>query len=74
MIKSLALCGSGIVQLPDFMVQAEVATGRLVPVLPEWSLALMPLYALTTSRLLPTKTRSFIKFISDRLRTEFAAH
>lgn len=40
---------------------------ELVRVLPEWSLARIPLFALLPSRTMPAKTRAFLDFIQPRL-------
>lgn len=38
MVKALCIQGLGIAQLPDFMVEEELNTGRLVELLPEYAL------------------------------------
>jgi DNA-binding transcriptional LysR family regulator len=49
------------------MAAADVASGRLVRVLPSWSHVAPDVYALTTTRLLPAKTRVFIDFLTASL-------
>ncbi|MFC6390543.1 hypothetical protein ACFQDP_14540, partial [Methylorubrum zatmanii] len=50
-----------------------IAQGRLERVLPEWDLPSTPVYIVTTSRLLPAKTRCFIDFAMKQLPTMLAA-
>ena len=60
----LAKAGFGIVSSIEARSQNELKTGALIQVLEDWQLDPIPIYALTTARLLPAKTRSFIDFIS----------
>ncbi|MBL8743708.1 MAG: LysR family transcriptional regulator [Myxococcales bacterium] len=60
--------GLGIGRLPTFIAGADLASGRLVEVLPEWKLADQGIYAVTTTRdYLPKKTQAFIEFFQARL-------
>ncbi|WP_371325235.1 LysR family transcriptional regulator [Dechloromonas sp. ZY10] len=45
-----ALAGGGIALLPTYLVAADLASGALVAVLPEWELPPLTLYALYASR------------------------
>lgn len=67
MIKRLAILDQGIILLPKEVVDEDVAAGRLLPVLPAWEGAPVPVYALTETRLLPAKTQVFIEFLRERL-------
>ena len=64
----LGLDGMGVVLLFDVFAQADVAAGRLVPVLPDWHLADTYLSIITPSRLMPAKTRVLIDFLAIKLR------
>jgi DNA-binding transcriptional LysR family regulator len=52
--------------LSEAMVREEVANGLIIRVLPEWCPPEVPVYALTETRLLPAKTRTFLEFIAQQ--------
>ncbi|TYC49741.1 LysR family transcriptional regulator [Rhodobacterales bacterium] len=59
-----ALSGHGVAQLPDFMIQEELARGELVPVLSDWATNAMPLYIVyPPNRHLSTKVRVFVDWL-----------
>lgn len=72
MARRMALAGHGIGLLQAIDVEQDVETGGLERVLPEWHGLPSPVYMVTTSRLLPAKTRSFIAFASRRLAHQLA--
>lgn len=70
-LVAAAVAGIGIVMATDWLVGRELADGRLVPLLNDWTVAdegaiyvVMP-----SSGGVPTKTRAFADFIGERLRT-----
>lgn len=65
--RALAVSGVGIAVLDTDLAHEDVASGRLRRILPEWSLAPVPVHAITDTRLLPARTRLFIDFIKARL-------
>ena len=67
MARRFALIGEGITLSNVISVDQDVASGRLERVLPDWWLPSTPVYIVTTSRLLPAKSRSFIEFAQRRL-------
>jgi DNA-binding transcriptional LysR family regulator len=67
MIRMLTISGAGIGMLDEAMVLQDVKQGRLVRVLPQWSLDRIPINAVTASRLMPEKTRVFVEFLAKRL-------
>jgi DNA-binding transcriptional LysR family regulator len=72
---ALSLCraGGGLGAFSHGMVRPDVATGALIPVLPEWSLEPLPVSVVTASRrLMPAKTRAFIDHLFET-RPEWAA-
>ncbi|MEE7456467.1 LysR family transcriptional regulator [Methylorubrum populi] len=71
--RSFALAGHGIVATHRLSVAREVAQGRLMPLLREWEMPPTPIYIVTSSRLLPAKSRSFIDFAMKRLPAILAA-
>ena len=68
MFRSLAVLDQGIVLLPASVIVDELASGRLVAVLPSWHSAPRPVYALTETRLLPAKTQRFIDFLQEQFK------
>lgn len=48
--RRAALAGAGIAQLPMYLVHADLQQGRLTPVLPDWSLNTLGVYALYLNR------------------------
>ncbi|WP_298955638.1 LysR family transcriptional regulator [uncultured Methylobacterium sp.] len=72
--RRFAAAGHGIALLQETEAQAGVEAGELRRVLPEWNPAPTPVYIVTTSRLLPAKTRSFIDFASKHLALHLAGH
>jgi DNA-binding transcriptional LysR family regulator len=67
MIRMLVISGAGVGMLDEAMVSQDVKQGRLVRVLPRWSLDRIPINAVTASRLMPEKTRVFVEFLAKRL-------
>lgn len=65
-LKSAALAGVGVVQLPVLMLQEELRSGALVPVLPEWKLPREVIHLVFPSRrgLLPA-VRLLINFLVE---------
>lgn len=66
-----ALAGEGIVHLPAFTTQAYLRTGALVPLLMDYALPELGVYALYSSRkYLPVSTRSLLDFLVSDLAGE----
>jgi DNA-binding transcriptional LysR family regulator len=60
------LAGLGVLWLPDYMARPHVATGELVPLLQDWTLAPMPLYvAYPPQRHVSAKVRVFIDWVAE---------
>ncbi len=65
-LAQAAMQGLGIALLPDFIVDAGLADGRLVKVLEAFERAPLTLFALYPSRQhVPAKTRTFIDYLLD---------
>jgi DNA-binding transcriptional LysR family regulator len=63
-LRSAALAGLGIIQQPREMLHDDLATGRLVQVLPAYEAPARPMYLLFARDRRPTpKLRSFIDFV-----------
>ncbi len=67
-VHRLLLAGAGIGPLPDAVAAGSVATGRLEPVLPQWTLLQARLYGISVSgREAPARVRVFLDFIRAEL-------
>ena len=63
-LRIAALQGVGIVLQPEAVLADDLATGRLVPVLAQWSLLPSPMYLIYAQDVRPTaKLRSIIDFL-----------
>ena len=73
MLAALAVAGMGVVFEPDFIVAPEVRAGRLVPLLPGFKPARVPIAAVYPSRRhLSAKVRTFVDFLAGRFAREQA--
>ena len=72
-LREAAIAGMGIIAQPDFIIDQALADGRLVPVLPEWEVPAIGIYAVYTSRShLAPKVRSFIDYLVECLDEDAA--
>lgn len=67
MARRFAVAGQGIALLQAIDAEPDVEAGYLERVLPDWRGSPSPVFIVTTSRLLPAKTRRFIAFASRHL-------
>ena len=67
LIRRLASLDLGIAVLPAEIAAEDLDRGRLRRILPGWQGPVVPVYAMTETRLLPAKTQRFIEFLSERL-------
>lgn len=68
--RSIVLASAGISAFPRFMVEEDIAAGRLVEVLPQYRLPDIYLFAIWPGRLEPpAKTRAFIDLAKQRLKS-----
>lgn len=66
LLREAALAGAGLAFMPGWLVDDDVAAGRLLPVLPEVSLPAGQLYAVYASRRhVSSKVRTFVDFMSE---------
>ncbi len=65
--RLLAERGLGIAVLPHALARDAVSAGRLVQVLPGWSVPPLPVHAVMASRLQPACVRAFVDFLAARL-------
>jgi len=62
--REAAKAGLGLASLPAMLCHEELASGALVPLLPEWQQPKVPIYLLFPERrLMPRKLRAFIDFM-----------
>jgi DNA-binding transcriptional LysR family regulator len=68
-VRHLALAGAGIASLSDFLTRADVAAGRLVPVLPEATLAwTQPVWAVFYKQgALAPRVAALVDFLAEHL-------
>jgi len=68
-VRHLALAGAGIVSLSDFLTRADVATGRLVPLLDDAALPwTQPVWAVFYKQgALAPRVQAFVDFLATRL-------
>ncbi|MGR3660501.1 MAG: substrate binding domain-containing protein [Paracoccaceae bacterium] len=67
-LRQAIVGGVGIGRLPTFIVGSDLASGRLVKLLPQYQMPTQSLFAVFPERRhLPIKVRLFLDFIVDRL-------
>jgi len=70
-VHRMALAGHGVVVGPSFSFAADIAEGRLVPLLTTWRSRVLSIHALYPHRsLLSAKVRSFVDFLVERFAHE----
>jgi DNA-binding transcriptional LysR family regulator len=70
-LRTAALEGVGICQLPAFVIGDVLRSGALVPVLPDWDAGRVPLHAVyPDNRLIAARVRAFVAFIARRAKGE----
>lgn len=69
-VLRLAIAGGGIGPIPDLVAAGSVASGAILPVLPEWSVSTGTLYAISLSgRDAPARVRVFREFVRTELKS-----
>lgn len=67
-LRDMLVAGQGIGALPDFIADAAVRVGQLVPVLPDHALPVRHVYAVTASRYgLDAKASAFLAYLQAAL-------
>jgi DNA-binding transcriptional LysR family regulator len=70
-VHRMALAGHGVVLGPTFLFGADIAEGRLAPLLTDWRSHELPIYAIYPHRsLLAAKVRSFLDFLAEHFTPE----
>jgi DNA-binding transcriptional LysR family regulator len=68
-LRVAAIAGTGVGWIPVFLCDADIRSGRLRRVLPEWQREPSEIYALFPGgRALSPKVRAFVEFLVERLR------
>jgi DNA-binding transcriptional LysR family regulator len=72
-VRQAALGGCGIALLADFVAGADLAAGRLIEVLTQWSVAESWIWVVYPhARFLPMKTRMFVDYLAEHLQVPAA--
>lgn len=67
-IKAIVLAGGAIARIPSFLVEQEVAAGKLINLFPDLETNLKGIYAVFPKReYMPAKTRAFIEFMGEKV-------
>jgi DNA-binding transcriptional LysR family regulator len=65
------LQGLGITVQPSFIVGNDLATGKLIEILPEWHAEERGIYAVYPTRQhLPGKVRALVDYLADKFKYE----
>lgn len=65
--------GAGLSVLPDYAIGDDLATGRLITVLPQWGLPTGGIHAVFPSaRFRPVKVRSFVEVLANKEKQRYA--
>lgn len=68
-IREMALMSLGVAICPEWLVKDDLASGRLVALLPTYRLPPQPIHLLFPNQpFMPEKTRAFIDFVSEHLK------
>lgn len=66
MLQRMTEQGMGVALLADVIARTAEAEGRLQKILPDWQAPSSQITALTTTRLLPAKSKCFIEFLKAK--------
>lgn len=69
MLRQLVLAGHGIGVFDALLVAADVGQGRLLRVLPQWSMQPLAISVVTPGRRHPARVREWIEFLAARLES-----
>lgn len=73
LVAGLAGAGMGVAVLPPDVAALYVRAGALRPVLEDWTPALLPIFIVMASRLLPARLRSFVTHVVERFPADGGA-
>jgi DNA-binding transcriptional LysR family regulator len=66
-VRAMVLAGSGVTVAPDFLVEEDIRSGRLVALLAQYRLPEGGIHAVYPGRQPPAKVRAFIDHLRDRI-------
>lgn len=70
-LRTAALEGAGVAQLPAFIIGHDLREGRLVPLLTGWQGRPVPLHAVyPDNRLIAARVRTFVAFLAGKAKAE----
>lgn len=70
-LRTAALEGAGVVQLPAFIIGHDLREGRLVPILTGWQGRPVPLHAVyPDNRLIAARVKAFVAFLAAKAKGE----
>jgi len=73
-VREAVLAGTGLSVLPDYAVAKDLASGRLVQVLPGWTLPAGGIHVVfPAARFRPAKVRAFVELLAERETSRSAA-
>ncbi len=67
MLRRMTVLGMGVSILDELLVVEDLEAKALQRVLPEWSPPLVPVWAVTQSKMLPAKTRLLLECLRDHI-------
>jgi len=69
-IRESVRMGLGIAVLPEWLVEEDLVSGRLVRIVPKWHAKPLPAQIIfPVQRRLPFRVRAFIEFATEYMRT-----
>ena len=69
-LREAILMGLGITVLPEWLIESDLVSGRLVRVLPKWRARDLPVHVVyPAQRRLPLRVRTFIDFAVNYMST-----
>ncbi|MBL8596800.1 MAG: LysR family transcriptional regulator [Devosia sp.] len=66
-LRVATLEGAGIAYLPTDLVRADVAAGRLVPILADWQMLTLPIHLIHPSRRVPRRVAVLLEILAEEL-------
>lgn len=66
-LREAAIAGAGMAVLPDWLIRAPLAEGRLQRVLPDWGIPPVDVHVVFPSGRVPRRVRAFVEFAVERL-------
>jgi DNA-binding transcriptional LysR family regulator len=74
MLRQLTVSGAGIGAFDAVVADSDIRDGRLVRVLPEWSMHPLPIHLLSPGSRLSRRVRPWVDFLAERLRGFDCSH